>query len=63
MAEVLQQFRGSPCDCAEAQVNIPEIDRAILLAVLHGFEYNFAPFRFCPYCGKRIEDKEGGDTG
>lgn len=58
MTEKHQGFRSSFCNCAAAILSIPDLDTVCLIAAIHGCKYQGEPFRFCPFCGKALEDQE-----
>lgn len=49
------------CCCEEWRVNLPKINKPIILqTVRSGGQYQFdgAPFRYCPWCGKQLRGVE-----
>jgi len=48
------------CQCDDWKENIDKINRWQLMSYLHiglSDEVNIKPFRFCPWCGKRLITK------
>lgn len=43
------------CDCEQWKNGITQIDGFIDFASMHGMEYKGAGFKFCPWCGKKLE--------
>jgi hypothetical protein len=46
------------CDCQDYIKGIAQINWAISLAWSHGINYSAKPFEYCPWCGKKLEEKE-----
>ena len=47
------------CNCLNWKTFIPQVDGAISLAWTHGmWSENFKPFKYCPYCGKKLVKDE-----
>ena len=42
------------CDCDDWKRGMPEIEAAQFLATNHGSPYTGEVFRFCPWCGRRL---------
>ncbi|GAI74698.1 unnamed protein product [marine sediment metagenome] len=43
------------CNCKEWEEFAPILDGAITIASVHGYHNNFKSFRFCSWCGKKLE--------
>ena len=53
------------CDCAEFAPNIQLVDAPRLFASARqahdgSWDYRGVPFRFCPWCGKRLVEESVG---
>jgi len=44
------------CDCKDWHW-VKDIDGFITLGWTHGSEYKGPPFKYCPWCGKRLDAK------
>ena len=45
------------CDCTDWKISFPQIVSAQLFAYTHGHRYTGKPFRYCPWCKKRLKEK------
>ncbi len=45
------------CDCADWKEYIPTINAAFVIAKVHGNDFPVKTFVFCPYCGRKLEEK------
>src|SRR5687768_10282297 len=41
------------CSCPDWQANMPQLESA-LLGFTHGWQAQRTPFRFCPWCGRKL---------
>ena len=48
-----------PC-CKDWQPNCDKINGAITMNTTHGNPYTGKPFKFCPWCGRRVSDETQG---
>jgi transcriptional antiterminator Rof (Rho-off) len=46
------------CDCKDYVESTAQINYALTLAWAHGFNYSAKSFKYCPWCGKELEEKE-----
>jgi hypothetical protein len=46
------------CTCNKFKENIEKIDGCISYAFIHGMIYEGTPFKYCPWCGKKLTEKE-----
>ena len=44
------------CDCEDWQTGMSQIASAQTLAWTHGQRYTGVVFRYCPWCGKKLEE-------
>ena len=48
-------------NCVDWEEGMSQISGAQVLAYMHGIEYTFKTFRFCPWCGTELIVKEASD--
>lgn len=49
------------CDCGQYRKSIKRLDDCIELSMIHGLGYDGAFFKYCPWCGKELYDKDCQD--
>ena len=53
-----------PCDCEDYKEGLTQIKNAqTLLYLTKGIKYTAPKFRYCPWCGKKLEEKIRGNIG
>lgn len=48
-----------PCECADWVEGNAQLDSFTVLAFTHGMHYTGKQFRYCPWCGKKLEANNG----
>ena len=46
------------CDCPDWEPNCNHINSSIVLSSIHNVMYDLTPFLYCPWCGKKLKEKE-----
>lgn len=46
---------GKLCSCAEWVQNYRQLENMIMLGFVHGIKYTGTFFKFCPWCGEKLE--------
>jgi len=44
------------CKCDDWLKNVNLINSSITLAMIHGANYDIKVFKFCPWCGNKLEE-------
>ena len=51
------------CDCKYWEPNIDKINSFIMLGFSHSIKFDGVPFIYCPWCGKKLVEKEKKKNG
>ena len=49
------------CDCPDWAPNVNYITGVMQRTAYHATIYNITPFLYCPWCGKKLKEKENND--
>jgi hypothetical protein len=46
------------CTCPDWEPNVNHINDALQMAAIHHSAYDLTSFKFCPWCGKKLIEKD-----
>ena len=49
------------CTCPDWEPNCNHINAWIQFSMLHTVMYDITPFLYCPWCGKKLKEKEDNE--
>ena len=44
------------CSCLDWMPNVKAINGALVMSEIHSNAFDLTPFRFCPWCGRKLID-------